>query len=311
MVRAVVEMRLIKEDIEIEELDRACTLGQQMHTVARQGVVVGVKEQEIVGAMEALTLAKGWGVSFATILTQHGEIFHCHSHENLIEPGKLLVIDAGLETNDHYASDFTRTYPTGGKFTPRQRDIYQIVYECNEHAFDITGPGTAYLDVHLSVARKMLQGLADLGLVKGDVDGMVEAGIAGLFMPHGLGHNMGMDVHDMEDLGENIVGYGPGQKRSAQLGLGSLRMARHLVPGNVVTDEPGIYFIPDLIKQWKREGTDKGYVVYGKLETYFDFGGIRLEDDVLITPEGARRLGTNRLPIAPDDVEAAMAADRA
>ena len=157
----------------------------------------------------------------------------------------------------------------------------------------------------------MLQGLSDLGLVKGDIDGMVEAGIAGLFMPHGLGHNMGLDVHDMEDLGENIVGYGPGQKRSAQLGLGSLRMARPLVPGNVVTDEPGIYFIPDLIKQWKREGTDKGYVVYDKLETYFDFGGIRLEDDVLITPEGARRLGANRLPIAPDDVEAAMAADRA
>ena len=293
MVRAVVEMRLVKEDIEVEELDRACTLGQQMHTVARQGVVVGVKEQEIVGAMEALTLAKGWGVSFATILTQHGEIFHCHSHENLIEPGKLLVIDAGLETNDHYASDFTRTYPTGGKFTPKQRDIYQI------------------LDVHLSVARKMLQGLSDLGLVRGDIDGMVEAGIAGLFMPHGLGHNMGMDVHDMEDLGENIVGYGPGQKRSAQLGLGSLRMARPLVPGNVVTDEPGIYFIPDLIKQWKREGTDKGYVNYGKLESYYDFGGIRLEDDVLITTGGARRLGANRLPIAPDDVEAAMAADKA
>ena len=311
MVRAVVGMRLVKEDIEIAELDHACTLGQQMHTIARKGIVVGVKEQEIVGAMEALTLAKGWGVSFATILTQHGEIFHCHSHENPIEPGKLLVIDAGLETNDHYASDFTRTYPTGGRFTPMQRDIYQLVYECNEHAFDITRPGIAYLDVHLSVAHKMLQGLKDLHLVHGDVDGMVEAGIAGLFMPHGLGHNMGLDVHDMEDLGENIVGYGPGQQRSPQLGLGSLRMARLLVPGNVVTDEPGIYFIPDLIRQWKREGTDKGFVDYDKLEAYFDFGGIRLEDDVLITPEGARRLGADRLPIAPDDVEAAMAADKA
>ena len=310
MVSAVVAMRLVKEDIEIEELEHACTLGQQMHTVARRGIVLGVKEQEIVGAMEAVTLAKGWGVSFATILTQHGEIFHCHSHEYPVEPGKLLVIDAGLETNCHYASDFTRTYPTGGKFTPRQRDIYQIVYDCNEHAFDITRPGVAYLDVHLSVARKMLEGLRDLGLVSGDVDAMVEAGIAGLFMPHGLGHNMGLDVHDMEDLGENIVGYGPGQKRSSQLGLGSLRMARPLVPGNVVTDEPGIYFIPDLIKQWKKEGTDKGYVNYGLLESYFDFGGIRLEDDVLITADGARRLGANRLPIAPADVEAAMAADK-
>ena len=311
MVRAVVEMRLVKEDVEIAELDRACTLGQQMHTVARKGIRIGVKEQEIVGAMEALTLAKGWGVSFATILTQHGEIFHCHSHEALIDPGKLLVIDAGLETNDHYASDFTRTYPTGGKFTAKQRDIYQLVYECNEHAFDITRPGTAYLDVHLSVARRMLEGLKDLGLVRGDLDVMVEQGVAGLFMPHGLGHNMGLDVHDMEDLGENIVGYGPGQRRSAQLGLGSLRMARPLVPGNVVTDEPGIYFIPALIEQWKKEGTDKDHVNYDRLASYYDFGGIRLEDDVLITEDGARRLGSDRLPIAPDDVEAAMAADNA
>jgi len=311
MVRAVVQMRLVKEDIEIAELDHACTLGQQMHTVARKGIVLGVKEQEIVGAMEALTLAKGWGVSFATILTQHGEIFHCHSHEYPIEPGKLLVIDAGLETNAHYASDFTRTYPTGGRFTQKQRDVYQIVYECNEHAFNMTRPGTPYLDVHLSVARRMLESLKDLGLVHGDLDGMVENGIAGLFMPHGLGHNMGLDVHDMEDLGENLVGYGPGQHRSSQLGLGSLRMARPLVPGNVVTDEPGIYFIPALIEQWKDEGTDKGYVNYSRLKSYYDFGGIRLEDDVLITAGGARRLGTSRLPIAPDDVEAAMEADKA
>lgn len=309
-VRAVVEMRLVKEDVEIEELEKACTLGQMMHTVARRGIAPGVLEQTIVGDMEGFTLGNGWGVSFPTILTQHGEIFHCHSHENLIEPGKLLVIDAGLETNAHYASDFTRTYPTAGKFTARQRDIYQIVYECNEHAFSITSPGTAYLDVHLSVAKKMLESLKALDLVRGDVDAMVAEGIAGLFMPHGLGHNMGLDVHDMEDLGENIVGYGPGQKRSSQLGLGSLRMARKLVPGNLVTDEPGIYFIPALIEQWKKEGTDKGFVNYAKLEEYYDFGGIRLEDDVLVTEDGARRLGANRLPIAPDDVEAAMAADK-
>ncbi len=310
MTTSVIEMRLVKEDIEIEELEKACTLGQMMHTVARKGIVPGVLEQTIVGDMEGFTLGNGWGVSFPTILTQHGEIFHCHSHENLVEPGKLLVIDAGLETNAHYASDFTRTYPTAGKFTQKQRDIYQIVYECNEHAFSITAPGTAYLDVHQSVAKKMLEGLKALDLVRGNTDDMVAEGIAGLFMPHGLGHNMGLDVHDMEDLGENLVGYGPGQKRSSQLGLGSLRMARKLVPGNLVTDEPGIYFIPALIEQWKQNGTDKGFVNYAKLETYFDFGGIRLEDDVLITADGARRLGANRLPIAPDDVEAAMAADR-
>ena len=306
LIRAIVSMRLVKDPLEIAEIDNACDLGQQMHTVARRGVKLGVVEQQIVGDMEGVALAKGWGVSFPTILTQHGEIFHCHAHDSILEPGKLLVIDAGVENNNHYASDFTRTYPTGGKFTPKQRDIYQIVYECNELAFSLTKPGTAYRDVHLAVAAHMLEGLKALDLVRGDVHQMVADGIAGLFMPHGLGHNMGMDVHDMEDLGENLVGYDPDQKRSSQLGLGSLRMARRLVPGNVITDEPGIYFIPALIQKWKGEGKAKGVVNYAKLESYYDFGGIRLEDDVLVTPDGARRLGPNRLPIAPDDIETVM-----
>lgn len=309
LVRSVISLRLVKEDVEIAEIDKACNIGYRMHTVARQGVKPGTCEQEIVGRMEGVTLSEGWGVSFATILTQHGEIFHCHSHEASIEPGRLLVVDAGAESNVHYASDHTRTYPTGGKFTPRQKDIYRIVYECNELAFRMAAPGVRYRDVHLAVARHMLECLGALGLVSGDPDQMVADGIAGLFMPHGLGHNMGMDVHDMEDLGENLVGYDDDQTRSSQLGLGSLRMARRLVPGNVVTDEPGIYFIPDLIESWKKEGIGRGAVNFSKLEEYFDFGGIRLEDDVLITPEGARRLGDRRLPIAPDDVESAMAAE--
>ena len=267
-------------------------------------------EQQIVGDMESVALAKGWGVSFPTILTQHGEIFHCHSHAMPVVPGKLMVIDAGVEANDHYASDFTRTYPTSGRFTQKQRDIYQTVYECNELAFGMIRPGVAYRDVHLAVAAHMLDNLKQLGLVSGDVDGMVADGIAGLFMPHGLGHNMGLDVHDMEDLGENLVGYDDDQTRSPQLGLGSLRMARRLQPGHVITDEPGIYFIPALIEQWKREGTDRGRIDYTKLAGYYDFGGIRLEDDVLVTADGARRLGAQRLPIAPDDVEAAMEQDK-
>ena len=309
LVRAVVSMRLVKDAGEIELLDKAAALGYHMHTVARKGIRIGRVEQEIVGEMEGATLAAGWGVSFATILTQHGEIFHCHSHDAKIEPGRLLLVDAGAESNQHYASDHTRTYPTGGKFTPRQRDIYQIVYECNELAFDMVRPDVPYRDCHLAAVRHMLDRLGQLGIVRGDVDEMAADGIGGLFMPHGLGHNMGLDVHDMEDLGENFVGYDDDQTRSSQLGLGSLRMARRLVPGNVITDEPGIYFIPALIAQWKAEGTDKGHVCYDKLEQYLDFGGIRLEDDVLVTPLGARRLGTQRLPIAPDDVEAAMAAD--
>lgn len=309
LVRAVVKMRLVKDAGEIELLDRVAEIGYDMHTTARKGIRLGRIEQEIVGDMEGITLSYGLGTSFATILTQHGEIFHCHSHDCPVEPGRLLLVDAGAESNEHYASDHTRTYPTGGRFTSRQRDIYQIVYECNELAFELTKPGMAYREVHLAAARHMLDRLGQLGLVRGDPDEMVADGIAGLFMPHGLGHNMGLDVHDMEDLGENLVGYDDDQQRSSQLGLGSLRMARRLVPGNVITDEPGIYFIPALIAQWKSSGTDKGRVRYDVLEQYLDFGGIRLEDDVLVTSDGARRLGSRRLPIAPDEVEQAMAAD--
>lgn len=307
LIKAVISMRLIKEDIEIEALDAACDLGYEMHSVARDSIQMGIVEQEIVGKMEAVALAKGWGVSFPTILTQHGETLHNHGHAALIEPGKLMVIDAGVESNEHYASDFTRTYPTSGKFTQKQREIYQIVCDCNNYAFSLTKPGVTYREVHLATARKMLEGLSALGLVKGDLDEMVAKGIAGLFQPHGLGHNMGLDVHDMEDLGENLVGYDPDQTRAKQLGLGSLRMARRLVPGHVITDEPGIYFIPALIEKFKKEGLGYGFVNYTKLEQYYDFGGIRLEDDVLVTPTGARRLGHHRLPITPEEVEAAMA----
>ena len=307
LTKAIISMRLVKEDCEIEAIDDACNLGYEMHTMARNSIVPGIIEQEIVGKMDGVTLSKGWGVSFPTILTQHGETLHNHLHDKIIEPGKLMVIDAGAESNVHYASDFTRTYPTSGKFTAKQREIYQIVCDCNEFAFSMTRPGISYREVHLKTMHLMLEELRALDIVRGDVQDMVEAGIAGLFMPHGLGHNMGLDVHDMEDYGENYVGYDDDQKRSSQLGLGSLRMARKLVPGNVITDEPGIYFIPALIEKWKSEKTDQGFVNYSKLESYYDFGGIRLEDDVLVTADGARRLGKERLPISPDDVEAAMA----
>ena len=307
LTKAIISMRLVKEDCEIEAIDDACNLGYEMHTVARNSIVPGIIEQEIVGKMDGVTLSKGWGVSFPTILTQHGETLHNHLHDKIIEPGKLMVIDAGAESNVHYASDFTRTYPTSGKFTAKQREIYQIVCDCNEFAFSMTRPGISYREVHLKTMHLMLEELRALDIVRGDVQDMVEAGIAGLFMPHGLGHNMGLDVHDMEDYGENYVGYDDDQRRSPQLGLGSLRMARKLVPGNVITDEPGIYFIPALIEKWKSEKTDQGFVNYQKLESYYDFGGIRLEDDVLVTADGARRLGKERLPISPDDVEAAMA----
>ena len=306
LVKSVVAMRLIKEQCEIEELDKAAEIGYLMHTEARRGCKPGVLEQEIVGRMEGVTLSKGWGVSFTTILSQNGETLHNHSHHQIITPGRLLVVDAGAESNTHYASDFTRTYPCSGKFTTRQREIYDIVQQANEYAYSLTKPGTTYWDVHYATARFLLDSLKALDLVRGDVDEMLPLGISGLFMPHGLGHNMGMDVHDMEDLGENYVGYADDQKRHPLLGLGNLRMARRLEPGHVVTDEPGLYFIPALIEQWKREGTDRGFVNYEKLAGYYDFGGIRLEDDILVTAEGARRLGPHRLPILSADIEDIM-----
>lgn len=306
LVKALVQMRLVKEPCEIELIDAACVLGQTMHTIARDAIKTGVVEQEIVGKMEGYSLAAGWGVSFSTILTQHGEVFHCHSHAQKIEPGRLMVIDAGLESNEHYASDFTRTYPTSGRFTTRQKEIYQIVYECHELAFKLTRPGVTYLEVHNAVCEHMLERLGELGIVIGDPKEMNAKGFAGLFLPHGLGHNMGLDVHDMEDYGEDLVGYDPGQSRSPLLGLGSLRMARSLKPGNVITDEPGIYFIPALIEKWKSEGIGRGEINYEKLTGYYDFGGIRLEDDVLVTENGARRLGGKRLPASVEDIENAM-----
>ncbi len=306
LVKSVVALRLIKEECEIAEIDAACAIGYEMHSVARRGCKPGVLEQEIVGRMEGVTYSKGWGPSFPTILSQNGETLHNHSHHQIITPGRLLVVDAGAESNTHYASDFTRTYPCSGKFTTQQREIYDIVEQANEVAFSLTRPGTSYWDVHCATVRYMLEQLKALDFVRGDVDEMVACGISGLFMPHGLGHNMGLDVHDMEDLGENYVGYGDERQRSPLLGMGNLRMARNLKPGHVISDEPGIYFIPALIEQWKREGTDKGFVNYAKLEGYYDFGGIRLEDDILVTADGARRLGPERLPIKSSDIEDIM-----
>ena len=307
LTKAVISLRLIKEACEIEEIDKACEIGYLMHTAAREACRPGVKEQDIVGIMEGVTISKGWGVSFTTILSQNGEPLHNHRHDQIITPGRMLLIDAGAESNTHYASDFTRTLPCSGKFTQKQRDIYDIVADCNELAFQLAAPGLTYREIHIAAAARMLDGLKALRLVTGRIDDMVNEGIAGLFMPHGLGHNMGIDVHDMEDLGEDLVGYDDDQTRAPQLGLGSLRMARRLKPGHVITDEPGIYFVPALISKWKSEGTDKGMVDYANVEKYLDFGGIRLEDDILITDDGCRRLGPHRLPIKAEDVENSMA----
>lgn len=303
LVKAVIAMRLIKSAEEIERIDLACDLGVKMHDIARLGCRPGVTEMELACAMDAFAMEHGWGVSFPTILSQNGQILHGHDHSQTLSEGRLLLVDAGLVLDDYYCSDFTRTIPCSGRFTTQQKEIYDIVQGCNDLAFRLARPGVTYRSVHIDVCKYMLSCLKELGLVSGDVEQMSQEGIAGMFMPHGLGHNMGLDVHDMEDLGENLVGYDPDQSRSSQLGLGSLRMARELRPGHVITDEPGIYFIPALWDYFRREGLDKGFVNFDKLDAYRTFGGIRLEDDLLITPDGCRHLGTTRLPILSDEVE--------
>ena len=306
LIKAVVALRLLKEPCEIEEIDKACDLGYTMHVTAMKMMRLGMVEQEIVGIMEGISRSGGLMPSFPIILSQRGETLHNHNHGAVLTDGQLCVVDAGAEIFSHYCSDHTRTLPTGGKFTQKQKDIYNIVLAANDYAREASRPGVTYREVHLGASRIIVQGLKNLGLVHGDVDEMVAAGVQGLFMPHGLGHNMGLDVHDMEDLGENYVGYDPDQTRAAQLGLGSLRMARRLVPGHVITDEPGIYFIPALIEQWKKEGHNAQYIDFARLESYYDFGGIRLEDDLLITPSGARLLGTARIPITVEEIENTM-----
>ena len=307
LIKAVVDLRLIKEACELEEIEKACNIGYEMHYAAMKNAKLGMVEQELVGIMEGIAASKGHMASFPIILSQNGETLHNHKHHQILTDGRMIVIDAGAETNSHYASDFTRTIPSSGKFTQQQKEIYQIVAAANNLAVGLARPDITYREVHLAACRIIAQGLTNLGIMKGDVDEAVAAGAHALFMPHGLGHNMGLDVHDMEDLGENFVGYDDTIKRSTQFGLASLRMGKTLKKGHVITVEPGIYFIPALIDQWRAEGTNKDFINFDKLEDYKTFGGIRLEDDIVITNDGCKLLGEKRLPISVEDVEKEMA----
>lgn len=306
LIKAVVKMRSVKEAQEIEEIEKACSIGYRMHTTAMRLTKPGLTEKYIGGQIDGIAQSYGAKVSFATIFTQHGEIMHGNPSWNELESGRLALCDAGAENRMNYCSDNTRTYPVNGKFTRRQLDIYKIVEECHDHALSISKPGIRYYDVHMSVCRLMAERLKELGLMKGDTDEAVNAGAHAMFLPHGLGHMMGMDVHDMEGLGQNYVGFDEETQPSAIFGTNALRMGRRLEKGFVVTDEPGIYFIPALIDDWKARGLHKDFLNYGMLETYKDFGGIRIEDDILITDDGCRFLGDERIPYHPEDVEEFM-----
>ena len=306
-IKGVVALREIKDKYEVEELEKAANIGYAMHYTAMKMVQTGRVEQELVGVMEGIAISEGTMPSFPIILSQNGETLHNHSHHQILTDGRLLVIDAGAETNSHYASDFTRTLPVGGKFTPIQKDIYTIVSTANNMAIDMIRPGITYREVHLAAYRLLAEGLKNIGLMRGNMDDAVASGAVALFMPHGLGHQMGLDVHDMEDLGENFVGYDDKHKRAEQFGLRSLRMGKELKAGHVITVEPGCYFIPALIEKWKNEGINKEFINFDKLTEFYNFGGIRLEDDIIVTENGHRLLGAKRLPITVEDVEREMA----
>ncbi|MDK2909245.1 MAG: Xaa-Pro aminopeptidase [Bacteroidales bacterium] len=306
LIQAIVSLREIKEEDEIAEIEKMVDVARLMHTTAMQMAHPGTTEQEIFGRMEGIALSKANGTSFPIILSINGQTLHNHYHGNMLSEGRLLVSDAGCESADGYCSDITRSIPVGGKFSKKQKDIYQIVLSANETAIEESKPGVFYRDIHLMAARMIAAGLRDLGLMKGNIDDAVAAGAHALFFPHGLGHQMGLDVHDMEGLGENFVGYNDEISRSTQFGLAYLRMAKRLQPGHVITVEPGIYFIPALIWQWKEQNLHTDFINYSEVEKYIDFGGIRIEDDILITPDGCRVLGTP-IPKSVADVEAEIA----
>ena len=306
LIKAVVALRSVKEACEIEEIDLACNIGYEMHTAAMRLCKPGVKEQYIAGVLDGIASSYGSMTSFATILTQHGETLHNHDHSHILEVGRMMLTDAGAERLSNYCSDHTRTVPVGGKFQGRQKDVYNIVLACHDKALEIARPGITYMSVHQEVCKVLAQGLKDLGLMKGNIDEAVAAGAHALFLPHGLGHMMGLDVHDMEDLGQIYVGYDDEVRPSSQFGLASLRMGRRLQEGFVITDEPGCYFIPALIDKWRAEKMHTDFLNYDAIDKFKDFGGIRLEDDILITPEGSRFTGEKRIPITIEEVEAIM-----
>ncbi len=304
-IKAVVALRNIKDEYEIAEIERAVDVAHIMHTTAMKMGFPGNFERELAGAIEGIALSHGGTVSFPVILSMDGQTLHNHDHSKELVEGRMVVTDAGAETVMCYASDITRTFPVGGIFDERQRAVYEIVLRANIEAIENTKPGIRNLDLHLGAAGTIASGLKDLGILKGNISDIVSAGAHALFFPHGLGHMLGLDVHDMENLGENFVGYDETVHRSDQFGLAFLRMGRELRPGFVFTIEPGCYFIPALLNLWKEEGRHKEFINYTEAEKFIGLGGVRIEDDVLVTETGHRVLGTP-IPKTVAEVEETM-----
>lgn len=303
LIKTVVAQRSFKQPEEIIEIEKALTTTALMHQVVMSGAKEGNTEIELAAQAQARAVAVGGGTAYPIILSVNGQILHNYLHTNTLKKGQLLLGDFGAQSSMCYASDITRTTPVGHKFSEKQKDIYNIVLRAQTDTIKILRPGLSYKEAHLTAARTIAQGLKDVGLMKGDVDEAVAEGAVALFFPHGLGHAIGLDVHDMEDLGEMNVGYEDGAERSSQFGISYLRFAKPLCEDFTLTVEPGIYFIPQLIDSWQAKGLYSNFIEYEKLTQYLDFGGIRIEDNILITSEGCRVLGPH-IPKTVEEIEA-------
>lgn len=308
--KAIVMQRSVKEDIELAEIDYAVDTAYLFHTEAMRKTKPGKYEREISGLIEGIAKQRGFGLSFQPIFSIRGETLHNNFYGNVMKEGDLVVADCGAENSSHYASDITRSYPVSGKFSQKQKEIYEIVLEAQKSSIDAIKPGVKYKEIHLLAAKIIASGLKNLGLMKNDVDAAVANGAHALFFPHGLGHMMGLDVHDMENLGEEFVGYDKNTQRSEQFGLGYLRLAKELLPGYVLTVEPGIYFIEPLIDKWIAEKKYEEFINYEKVKSYIGFGGIRIEDNVVVTNEGKRILGTKLIPKETFEIENIIGKDQ-
>lgn len=307
LCRTIIAHRSQKESVEIDQLEDAVETTARMHRYALRHARPGTTERELAGTLAGLADAHGAGLSFRPTCSVHGEVLHNHEYNNTLDTGDLLLVDAGATSPHHYAGDITRVAPVGGRFSSRQRAVYEAVLEAQVSAIDAIEAGRTFRDIHLHACTVLTEHLIDIGLMKGEASAAVEAGAHALFLPHGLGHMLGLDAHDMENLGEDLVGYAPDQTRSDQFGLHALRLARPLAPGFVVTVEPGCYFIPALIDQWRADQRHARFINYDTVEDFVGLGGVRIEDDVLVTETGARVLGPN-IPKAPDAVEALASA---
>lgn len=304
LVKAVIAQRSVKSSEEIAEIDEAVDIASKMHLAAMKMAKPETDERKIAGMIEGIASSLGYGLSFRPIVSINGQTLHNPYYENKMKAGDLLVNDSGAESKLHYASDITRTIPVGGKFSDKQKEIYQVVLKAETNSIDSVKPGITNKELHLSAANIIAAGLIEIGLMFGNPREAVDAGAHTLFFPHGLGHMLGLDVHDMEGLGEEYVGYDETVNRSDEFGLKNLRLAKTLQTGYVFTIEPGIYFIPELIDMWKTQNRHSEFINYDMLENFMDFGGIRIEDNVLVTEDGYRVLGSKPIPKSIEEVEA-------